>query len=106
MPNGGIALCRIAGLYWFPGGVNYNLRLEAGINGLPGFSAVVGCSHSPGLGRCAVVNSSEPTFDAFYIDAHAALTDNQIPVFTSIGRSNDPSVGSGHHNTIQLCHFP
>ncbi len=45
------------------------MRLEAGINGLPGFTAVVGCSYSPGLRRCIVSDSSESTFDAFYIEA-------------------------------------
>jgi hypothetical protein len=63
------------------------MRLEAGINSLPGFAAVVGCSYSPGLRNGAVSNSSESTFNICYINAHAALTDHQGPAFTIIGRS-------------------
>src|SRR5690606_16855373 len=78
----------------------------AGINGLPGFTGVVGCSYSPGLRRCIVSNSSKATFNGFYSDSHTALTDHQLPVFTIIGRSHYPFLAGRHEYTIPLCQIP
>src|SRR4051812_23273755 len=101
MPGGiGKALHRKVSINRRQDWVNKTRHLEAGINSLPGFAAVVRCSYSPGLRNGAVSNSSESTFDAFYIDAHASFTDHQRPVFTLVGRPYYTTLAGSQEYTV------